>query len=107
MNQVLFATEVDLVTVVFDRLEKRQPSAGVVGGLRSGALDAFEAAVAEKVQELRELAARSVREGYEAVQGAVRSFATGVDEAAARLETGAGVPRPANGLRAPHDRRDL
>lgn len=87
MNQVLLATSQDVVTVVFDRLERRQQvtAGGAGGGLKSGALDAFEAAVAEKVQELKELAARSVREGWEAVQGAVRSFTGGVEEAATQL----------------------
>jgi hypothetical protein len=85
MNQILLATDIDLVTVVFRRLEQHQPAASGAGALRSGALDAFEAAVSEKAQELRELAAQSVREGYEAVQGAVRSFTAGVEEAATRL----------------------
>lgn len=85
MNQVLLSTDADIVTLVFERLDQRASAAGAAGGLRSGALDAFESAVAEKVQELRELAARSVRDGYEAVRGAVQSFAAGVEDAAAAM----------------------
>ena len=85
MNQVLLTTETDIVTLVFERLERRAPAAGAAGGLRSGALDAFESAVAEKVQELRELAARSVRDGYDAVRGALQSFAADVEDAAAAM----------------------
>ena len=56
MNQVLLSTDADIVTLVFERLDQRARTADAAGGLRSGALDAFESAVAEKVQELRELA---------------------------------------------------
>lgn len=85
MNQVLLTTHTDIVTLVFERLERQAPAGSAAGGLRSGALDAFESAVAEKVQELRELAARSVRDGYEAVRGALQSFAAGVEDAAAAM----------------------
>lgn len=86
MNQVLLATTGDLVDTVFARIEVRSIStdaAGAGGGLKSGALDAFEAAISEKLQELRDLAGRAVRNGWDAVQGAARDFSASVDEVAA------------------------
>ena len=83
MNQVLLTTQVDLVSAVFARVEQRRAVGAHSGSaLQAGALDAFEAAVAEKAQELKEIAEDAVRSGWEAVQGAVQSFSAGVERAA-------------------------
>ncbi len=83
MNQVLLATTGDLVETVFARFEaQKSPAENIGSGLKSGALDAFEAAISEKVQELKDLAAQAVRDGWDAIQGAARDFSARVDEVA-------------------------
>lgn len=87
MNHVLLTPRDDLVASVFARVEQRRAASTHGGGsaLQAGALDAFEAALAEKMQELREISNSAVRSGWDAVQVAVQSFSASVESTAANF----------------------
>ena len=83
MTQVLLSTSGDLVETVFATVMARDSAGEDTGsGLKSGALDAFESAIAEKLQDLKEMAAQAAREGWDAVKEKVKSYAEGVADAA-------------------------